>query len=128
MWGRLRKGLMSAGLTLLYLAWFFGAVAIAMGPLGVEPQRGNLWVVMLIFLAPVFVMIAVASGTDHKRLVVTREIPRALNLTPEPVRGSSSSAAERYCRLGFSRERVARRLAWEVADQVAQDTGTRTNR
>jgi len=50
---------MSAGLTLLYLAWFFGAVAIVMGPLGVEPQRGNLWVVMLIFLAPVFVMIAI---------------------------------------------------------------------
>lgn len=59
MWERLREQLMSAGLTLLCLAWFFGAVAIAMGPLGVEPQRGNLWVVMLIFLAPVFVMIAV---------------------------------------------------------------------
>jgi hypothetical protein len=59
MWGRLRKRLLSAGPALLYLAWFFGAVAIAMGPLGVEPQRGNLWVVMLIFLAPVGVMIAV---------------------------------------------------------------------
>ena len=59
MWGRLRKRLLSAGLTLLYLAWFFGAVAVAMGPLGVEPQRGNLWVVMPIFLAPVVVVIAV---------------------------------------------------------------------
>ncbi len=59
MWRRLRERLLSAGLGLLYLAWFFGAVAIATGPLGVEPQRGNLWVVMLIFLAPVVVMTAV---------------------------------------------------------------------
>jgi hypothetical protein len=34
---------------------------------GVEPQRDNLWVVMLIFLAPVIVMIAVEELVHHIR-------------------------------------------------------------
>ena len=100
MWGRLRKRLMSVGLTLLYLAWFFAAVGIAMGPLGVEPQRGNLWVVMLIFLAPVFVMIAVEELVHRIRVGPhaprrhSRDSASSRTLTPEPVRGSSSSAAD----------------------------------
>ena len=73
---------MSAGPALLYLTWFFGAVAIAMGPLGVEPRRGNLWVVMLIFLVPVFVMIAVEELTHRIR-----------NGPPAPGRHSQDSAS-----------------------------------
>ena len=38
------------------LVWFVVAVAISTGPLDVEPSRGNLWVVGLVFLAPVAVL------------------------------------------------------------------------
>lgn len=58
MWTRLRHRLASAGAAIVCLTWFVGAVTIAAGPLGVEPARHNLWVVMLIFIAPLpFLMV-----------------------------------------------------------------------
>ncbi len=59
MWGRLRARLLNTGMYLVFLVWFLCAVAIATGPLEVEPRRSNLWVVVLILLAPFAVMITV---------------------------------------------------------------------
>lgn len=57
MWSRGRQHLIAVGAAVLALAWFVGAVAIATGPLGVEARRGNLWIVTLIYLAPVAAVI-----------------------------------------------------------------------
>src|SRR5262245_4120878 len=65
MWGRVRTRLSSVGMILLSLAWLVGAVLIATGPLGVEPRRGNLWVVATIFLAP-FAVLVVAEELVHR--------------------------------------------------------------
>lgn len=65
MWGRVRARLLSVGGVILTLAWLLAATAIAAGPLGVEPQRTNLWVVGLIFLAPVAVTI-IAEELVHR--------------------------------------------------------------
>ena len=64
------------------LVWFVVAVAISTGPLDVEPSRGNLWVVGLVFLAPVAVLF-IAEEVWHwikhgsqGRQIVTRATTR----------------------------------------------------
>lgn len=54
MWGGLREALTSGAIGLALLGWLFVSVWIAVGPLGVTPARGHLWIVIVIFLAPVF--------------------------------------------------------------------------
>src|SRR3954447_6050464 len=62
MWRKVWQRLRGPGMALLCLLWFAAAVAIATGPLGVEPERRNLWVVGLIFLAPLALVIAADPG------------------------------------------------------------------
>ena len=52
-------------MAMLSLAWLFVIVAVATGPLGVEPRRSNLWVVGLIYLAP-FAVIVIAEEVAHR--------------------------------------------------------------
>ncbi|MBB3044505.1 hypothetical protein [Nocardioides soli] len=59
MWNRARGRLSKAGGIVLALGWLGVAVAIATGPLDLEPRHSNLWVVVLIFLAPFAVLVLV---------------------------------------------------------------------
>ena len=52
MWTRLRERLFSAVGVVVLIVWFIASTAIATGPLGLEADRSNLGIVMLIFLAP----------------------------------------------------------------------------
>ena len=46
---------------ILGVVWFLAAIQIAAGPLGITPDRSNLWIVLLIFLGPIAAW-AVALG------------------------------------------------------------------
>lgn len=52
MWTRIRERLFSAVGVAVLIVWFITSTAIVTGPLGLEAQRSNLGIVMLIFLAP----------------------------------------------------------------------------
>lgn len=45
------------GVTIACTAWFFGAMVIAVELFDVEPRRSNLWIVVLVFVAPVVVFL-----------------------------------------------------------------------
>jgi len=64
MWVRLRERLFNAVGIALLISWLLASVAIATGPLGVEAQRSNRWIVMLIFVAPV-APVAVVVGVQE---------------------------------------------------------------
>jgi len=68
MWGRIRGRLWSALGFVVALAWFVGAVEIATGVLGFEARRGNRWVVMLIWFAPIGLVLAVTAIVGELRL------------------------------------------------------------
>ena len=59
MWNRIRLRLVTVGAVLICVVWFLAAVVIATGPLGLEPRRGNLGILVLIFLFPSAVMVVV---------------------------------------------------------------------
>lgn len=62
---RLRERLLNVVGVVALILWFFASVAIATGPLGLEAQRSNLGILMLIFLAPAGVVV-VAQELVHR--------------------------------------------------------------
>ena len=82
MWVRLRERLFNAVGIAVFISWLFASVAIATGPLGVEAQRSNLWIVMLIFVAPVAVVVVVQELVHRIKFGPTkpgRHSPSALD-------------------------------------------------
>lgn len=72
MWRRLRERLFSAVGVAVLIVWFLASTAIATGPLGLEAQRSNLGVVMLIFLAPAAVIVVVQELVHRIRFGPTK--------------------------------------------------------
>lgn len=72
MWTRLRERLFSAVGVVVLICWFFASTAIATGPLGVEAQRSNLGIVMLIFLAPAAVLVVIQEVVHRIRFGPTK--------------------------------------------------------
>lgn len=54
----LRKRLTGAASVVLVAGWFVGALVIVTEWMHVEAQRGNLWILMLVFLAPFLALTA----------------------------------------------------------------------
>lgn len=83
MWARLRERLFNAVGIAVSISWLFASVAIAIGPVGVEAQRSNLWIVILIFLAPFAVVVVVEELVHRIKLGPTkpgRHLRTALDL------------------------------------------------
>ena len=72
MWIRLRERLFNVVGVVALILWFFASVAIATGPLGLEAQRANLGILMLIFLAPAGVVVVVQELVHRIRLGPTK--------------------------------------------------------
>lgn len=65
MFRRMRQRLMNAGFWVISVAWLIGAMFIATEVFGVEARRGNLRVVLWIFLAP-FAVLVVGEELVHR--------------------------------------------------------------
>lgn len=72
MWTRLRERLSSALGVVVLIACFFASTAIATGPLGLEADRSNLGIVMLIFVAPAAGVVVVQELVHRIRFGPTK--------------------------------------------------------
>jgi hypothetical protein len=73
MWSRLRERQFSAVGVAVLIVWFFASTAMATEPLGLEAQRSNLGIVVLIFLAPAAGVVVVQELVHRIRFGPTRQ-------------------------------------------------------